>query len=132
MSNVCELGDSGEEMFLSRTEYVLWDFEHRNNKYLLTLRGYKIRPHIKFTFQHGSSQRVETMDNNTTKLYISYRDAMLHKDVRLGPFPSDINAMELVKMIRELPKSAIGQRVVIDQKDIDFGSKEYLNIQFRN
>ncbi len=65
-------------------------------------------------------------------LYISYRDAMLHKDVRIGPFPSDINAMELVKMIRELPKFAISQRVIIDQKDINFGGMEYVNVHFRN
>ena len=69
---------------------------------------------------------------NTTELYISYQDAVRHTEVRLGPYPSDISAMELLKMVLELPKSATRIRIIIDQKDIDFGSMEYVNIHFRN
>ncbi len=44
--------------------------------------------------------------DNTAKLYISYQDVVQHTEVRLGPYPSDINTMELVKMVLELPKTA--------------------------
>lgn len=69
--------------------------------------------------------------NNAAEFYISYQDAVRHTEVRLGPYPSDVNTIELVKMVLELPKSASRIRIIIDQKDIDFGSMGYVNIHFK-
>jgi hypothetical protein len=68
---------------------------------------------------------------DTTSLYITYWDVVTHNEVRIGPFSSDIGAIELIKKIQEIPKVS-RPRVVIVKKDIDFGNKEYINIHFRN
>ena len=68
-----------------------------------------------------------------TNFYIFYRDAKLHEDVVLGPYSSDIDLVKFFDMIyKKFPKSAIGIRVSVNPKDIDFGTEDYINIHVSN
>lgn len=74
------------------------------------------------------------MDKDSV-IYISYRDDCVHEDIRIGPYLSDIKLTDLLETISNLPKTAIGVRVIMNRLDIDFkNANKYLNTDssFRN
>ena len=68
-----------------------------------------------------------------TKFYVSYRDVKLHEDIILGPLTSDIDVIKFFEIIyKDIPKSAIGIRVSVNAKDINFGTEDFINIHVSN